>query len=608
MTTELFPISKSMNYETYSLVWIDSQVNNNPEYILLQEKFRNIINYLKLFKTIDQYEEYIKSLSNYDRIILIINSQFSSEILSRIYSLKQILVIYIYGINEQYLKGEIKNIKYVELQSEEFFTELQSYENQINEPFSISIYNPNKTQDNEFICFQLLLKSLLQMNIDLPNQTHLISFFREIYQNNKNQLDIIDEFEQNYSSDHALEWYKRNTCFTKVLNKALSMENINLLILFRFFLRDIQQQIELNQYSSSIRLYQYQYILNDQLELLKNSIGNLISIKTFFLTDINRPCDLNHERILFEINVNSNLKSYCAINSFEILIMAGSIYRLNNIYLNTNEQLWIIQLELSNINDENFDYMKNKIGYNNNTPIDFITFGNILWKMDKLDQGEKYYLYILDFLPIDHSDRVNLYYNLGHIYSDKNQYDLSLKYYNKSLEIWMKSSPNNQLNLANTYNAIATDYWKNEDYKKAYEIFNKALELFHQIYGENHLTIAMCLNNMATVISNEKNYTKALDYYLKALIIFQKYFTTNHPNVASLHCNISTIYKNLNQIDSAIEHLNLSLNIYEKFLPWNHPNIPIMLKNLAFLYEQKGDTKQASICHEKISKLSQLSK
>ncbi len=506
------------------------------------------------------------------------------------------------------------------MESDEFLIELQSDQHKIDEYLSISIFKININQDqsiielnNQFIYFQLLIDCLLRMKINLSNQTQLISLCREIYKTNKIQLDIIDEFEQNYSSNQALEWYKRNTCFSKILNKALCIENIDMIFLFQFFLYDIQQQLEQNQYSTSICVYRSQLLSNDELQLLKNSIGEFISITSFLLTKFDRQLavsDLNHcilsdnlQRILFEIDLDHKIKSFSAINSSEILIMCGSIFRLIDIHFNDEQLLWIIRIKLSNINDENFkllfDFTKNKIGYNDKE-INIVTFGNILWKMNKFDEAEKYYLQIIDLLPNDHSDRANLYYNLGHIYSDKNNYDLSLKYYNKSLDIWMKS---NDSNLANNYNAIATNYWKQGDYKRAYDSFNKALDIFKQVYGEDDMNIAMCLNNMGTVISNEKNYTKALNYYLKTLIIFEKNLSINHPNLGSLHSNISTMYKNLNQIDLALEHLNLSLIIYEKSLPSNHPNITKMLKNIAFLYEQKGDFQQALIFYEKISNI-----
>jgi len=492
----------------------------------------------------------------------------------------------------------------------------------VDESVAISVFKTNINQEQstmEFIYSQLFMECLLQIEIDLSDRTQLISFCREIYKDNKIQLNSIEEFEQTYSSNQALSWYIRDTFLSKILNKALCMQNIDILLLFRFFLLDIRQQLEQNQYPSSVRLYRSLLISNEELQIWKDSIGGFVSINTFFSTKFNRQLALsdfdystlpdNLQRVLFEIDADprlNNIKPFSTINSSEILMMSGSIFRLSNIHLN-DDHLWIIQMKLCSTHDESlqsiFNSMKKTLGYDNKEQMNISTFGNILWKMNKLDEAEKYYLSLINLLPNNHLSIADVYYNLGHIYSDKNDYDSSLKWYNKSLEIWMKIFKSNNPDLANTYNAIATNYWKKNDYKQAFDSFNKALEIFKQAYDEDHITVAMCLNNMGTVSSNENNYSKALNYYLNALPLFQKHLSNNHPNLGSLHCNISTIYKHLNQIDLALEHLQLALKIYEKSLPKEHPNIIMMLKNIAFLYEQKEDYQQAIIYYEKLSKV-----
>jgi len=115
MTTEKPTVSEAINYEIFSLVWLDSQADELPEYNNVQEKLRTIINYLKIFENLDQCEQYIRSISKYDRLILIVNYPFAQEITSRIHSLRQLSSIYIYGANketneqwiEQYPKVEI---------------------------------------------------------------------------------------------------------------------------------------------------------------------------------------------------------------------------------------------------------------------------------------------------------------------------------------------------------------------------------------------------------------------------------------------------------------------------------------------------------------------
>jgi hypothetical protein len=95
MTAEVASTSKNDNYEAFSLVWLDTQANNQLEYIIFQEKLRNMIQCLKIFENIDQCEQYLRLTTSYDRISLIINSQFAEELIPRIHSLRQILSIYI---------------------------------------------------------------------------------------------------------------------------------------------------------------------------------------------------------------------------------------------------------------------------------------------------------------------------------------------------------------------------------------------------------------------------------------------------------------------------------------------------------------------------------
>jgi hypothetical protein len=68
------------------------------------------------------------------------------------------------------------------------------------------------------------------MKSNLTDKNELMNFYRIIYKNNFNQLNIIKEFKENYLPNQALWWY-----FIVLLNKALRIKNIDLLFLFRFF-------------------------------------------------------------------------------------------------------------------------------------------------------------------------------------------------------------------------------------------------------------------------------------------------------------------------------------------------------------------------------------
>jgi len=85
------------NLEIFSLIWLDLSRNNIQENSDIQQQLRSIINYLKLFEDIDDCEQYIRSLSKDDRIVMVVNEKFALEITTRVHELRQITSIYIYS-------------------------------------------------------------------------------------------------------------------------------------------------------------------------------------------------------------------------------------------------------------------------------------------------------------------------------------------------------------------------------------------------------------------------------------------------------------------------------------------------------------------------------
>lgn len=103
------------NLEIFSLIWLDSLVNQSSENLDCQRKLRNSINYLKTFEDSDQCEQYIRNLSSNDRLILIVSGRFGQQILPGIHNLRQVIAIYVYCMhkqsNEQWTK-KFNKVKY----------------------------------------------------------------------------------------------------------------------------------------------------------------------------------------------------------------------------------------------------------------------------------------------------------------------------------------------------------------------------------------------------------------------------------------------------------------------------------------------------------------
>ncbi len=444
-----------------------------------------------------------------------------------------------------------------------------------------------------------------------------------IIKNNNSQLKILKEFEKDYSPDQSLWWYIRQSFLYRLLNKALRIQNIDLLFLFRFFIRHLEQELEKKKCQSSVRVYRAQMVSREEIQILIDSIGELISMNSFLLTSLNRQraksffsmTDFSNdlERILFEIDADpqlenikpfSNIAELCFFpDEEEILFMVGSIFRLNNIFID-NDGIWIIQMNLCSYNDHHlqtlFQHMKKQLDVGETN---LLNFGTILQNMGKVDHAEKYYIRLLNQLSNDHREVPVCYHQLGIVAENKGDYESSLKWCNKSLEIDIQTLKADDPSIACNYNNTAIVYEKKGDYEHALESYNKALTIYKQAFGENHSDVAACLNNMGIVYKNQKKYSQALEVYQKSLSIRKRCLPEDHPHLASSHNNIGSLHYNLGNKDLALKHYHESLKIYTKSLPPEHPRIASPLKNIGGLYKDRNEFQQALYYYEKAARI-----
>ncbi|CAF3495627.1 unnamed protein product [Rotaria sp. Silwood1] len=458
------------------------------------------------------------------------------------------------------------------------------------------------------------------------DKNELIDLSEKEYTDNTNELAIVHEFQESYSPDRSLWWYTRESFLYRKLNKALRTLDIDVLFAFRFFIRDIHEQLERYRCSSPIRIYRGQLMATNELEMLKASIGQLISMNSFLSTTTNRRAALsflysstlsdNLERVLFQIEANPHLdgvKPFAGISSLsyfpdedEVLLMLGSILRLVSIDVG-ERGVSIIRSTLCSNSDHDvqavFDYVKKQYGDAETTTL---SFGIVLGLMGKYNEAEKYIRRLIKELPSDHEDIAACYHDLGEILDKKGDYDSSLQSHQKALEIMLQTRRPDHPDIGTSYNSIAAVQVKTGNYTQALESFRKAFEIWRQAFGEDHPNIAFCLSNMAGIYQISGKYAEGLDSLKLALRIRQHHLPANHPDIADTHNNIGLLYFTLDQLDLAIEHFNMSLKIKQICLPPNHSDIAMTLSNMSLVYEQKEEFNQAlsylqraaNICHQ----------
>jgi tetratricopeptide (TPR) repeat protein len=297
---------------------------------------------------------------------------------------------------------------------------------------------------------------LTRLQYTEADKKELIDVCKQQYKGNRVELTNIREFQEEYSSKNALRWYTRESFFYKTLNAALRESAIHTIFLFRKYFTDIQHQLKNYQVQNPIRVYRCQTISSNELETLKNSCGQFISINSFFSTSMDKEqarsflkAPDNTENIagvLFEIDADPRMavtKPFAYLSKFseyedeaEVLFMIGSIFRLDNVKRSKNGHVWIIRMTLCN--DEEYDLREVLMDMKERFVSDktnLLVLGKFLWEMAKPDFAEKYYKRMLDQLPLDDPLLIDLYKELATIKLHAGHKEESLKWRQKASEL-----------------------------------------------------------------------------------------------------------------------------------------------------------------------------
>jgi tetratricopeptide (TPR) repeat protein len=317
------------------------------------------------------------------------------------------------------------------------------------------------------------------------------------------------------------------------------------------------------------------------------------------------------ERVLFEIDADprqkgvkpfSDLSKFSDFPEEEILMMAGSIFSINRIY-SDEHQIWHIEMNLCSDNDRDlkavFNHMRNQYSLNNTQ---LLLFGNVLIDMANFDDAEKYLSRLLKQLSLQHKDIYKCYHALGKISCEKGNYNLSLNYLQKSIQI-LEQQDFHDYRIGYVYNSMGETYQKKGDVKQALAAYEKALNIFKQRFDENDENIAWSYNNLGIIYQDANDYVKAFDYLNKALNIKKKLLPAQHPCLSNTYNNIGNVYYHLQEYDQALEKYQFSYQIFNKSLTPTHPSKARLLKNMGIVYEAKGEFGEAKRNYEKANSI-----
>jgi tetratricopeptide (TPR) repeat protein len=579
----------------------------------------SIVNFVKILNNSEELNSFIITLK-FEKIILIVNDQLfeSIEDLNRFYS------IYLLSNNFKWIKkssnirGHFSNIKLIfEKIKEEFLIE--------NHLFSIESVPENETQNQSFSYSQLLKETLLTKDDEANLKKDFIDFSRFHYYNNQIQLNLIEEFQTDFTLEKSIWWFTRNSFIRKMLNRALRTEEIDILFKMRWIIQAINNQIKENHFSKIV--YRIHHLSSDQFQKLKEHSGGLISFRTFLDCSLNEPSEIENinemETILFRIKTTIGIETE-QLRHFdsktEILLPLDNVYHIESIE-KSNQNCWIISLININKDNQQFKELTNSMREDIQGPVVLIQLGKLLisnndylhadylarllfndnslkdnptllaslaalhhllgsvdnrlnnYRAARL-QFEQSLKIFLTFISEDNQILSATYNNIGSMFYQEDQHDQAIIYHQKALQCQLKSSSPDIEAIATYSGNIGAVYLDQRKYDQALLNYKRSLQILQQSTpGEESQSIAMVYDRIASVYWRMDQPDQALPYYQKALQLELKYLPQNDHKISVSYFNLSTAYAKLNRLDDAIDCAEKSVQQLLKSVPPDHPEV-----------------------------------
>jgi tetratricopeptide (TPR) repeat protein len=622
--------------QNFLLIWLDSNIDESKDdYQKILKQFRSIINTIYIFTNSDPCVHFLNQI-NHEKVFMIVSGVLGQSIIPNIHEKSQLDAIYIFCDNkarhEEWAK-EWSKIKGVHRQITSIFEALQKAVKQCNQDsIPLSFVSSTNTAgqnldelESSFMYTQIFKEILFELEYNEQSVKDLANYCREQYDDNIDEIKIINQFEHDYRPDKSIWWYTRE-CFTyQMLNRALRTLESDIIMKMGFFIRDLHHQIEklhaeqFGEQAKVFTVYRGQGLSIQDFEKLEKTKGGLISFNNFLSTSKKQNVSLSFAKyaltkletigILFKMTINPSTSStpFALIDSFsyfdaeqEVLFSMHTIFRIGDIEkIENNNRLYQVTLTLTSDNDRQLQILTERIREETSpNSKGWYRIGELLLKLGQFDKAEQLYSAILQETPSD-KERADIYYQLGRIKNKQGDYEEAISFYEKELEIDQKHFSSNPVALAYTYNNIGAVYDNMKEYSNARLYYEKALEIYQKCLPPNHPDLAASYNNIGLLYANMEEYSKALSYYHKAHEIKEKTLPSNHPLLATSYNNIASVYYNMKEYSKVLSFYEKALEIEQKTLPSNHPDLATTYNNMAVIYEKMKEYSKALSFYER---------
>ncbi|UJR19231.1 hypothetical protein I4U23_022360 [Adineta vaga] len=614
------PIEIDENKETVQLIWLNENSNDLSDNSFIHSILLELNPAVQFYSDFDRCINLIKSIKN-EQIFLIVSHNFAQRILTKISTHRNLVSIFIFPANnkqQEALVDDFDKVVGIFTDQNHLLESIRMTMDTIEgKTLIFNLFNQKQRfgrdlskESASFVWHQMLIYILRQMPQDQQSKDEMLDICRNFYRYNRRELEKIELFRLTYTSDKAIEWYTKDCFLYKLLNKALRTEDIELLHLFRFFIIDLCSALEKEclQLKNQTNLITYRgtQILNEQLEILKQSEGKIISMNGFFSTSRDIKVSLVFagqsqpeaifQSVLFEIKIDpsstavvfADIERESRIKSEEeVLFSLNTVFKIEFVGFDSELNIWKIKLITTNEGTEKIQEYIKSIEQRLDEYPPIIYFGRLLIKdLGQINRAEKYFEMLLKTLPSNHEHISAVYNQIGNIHDRRGNLNLALKYFELAYQTGQKQLTQNFQHFAGSLNNIGRIHRNKGNFNQALNYYNQALDIETKYCSDDHIHKAVLIESIAVIYADNNHFEKAFNLMDESLKMLRRLLPAQHHYIA------------------------LSLNYYyqllemnEQCLPSDHPELSTNLNMIIEIYKKIGQTEKAlNFCRTTLDK------
>jgi tetratricopeptide (TPR) repeat protein len=578
-----------------------------------QQTLRGLINLGFTFDDINSKEsiEFLKKIVD-ERIILILSKNSMEKLSKAIQNEPLLSAIYVVdsskknSFDSKFYRGSFPDITGVCAQLE---NDLQILTYDLT---SISSIPANFAGMSTLNYAQALKDIVLETDETRDLKKEMIDFCREEYADNVIQLELIDEFENNFQADDAIRWYLRYEAFVnKMLTRAFRVFDPDILFKLRYFIQHLHCQLKSSSNATPLTVYRTVRVKKDLVDKMKKNQGALLSFNEFLLANKNQSTiepslmNTNSKVVQFEIVLETGA-SGCDVETKpnEFLLTVGTMFRIDKVE-SIDEETFTAKLTTNEDITKAGELLTKDLREALRAPFPSVRMAKLMRQRELTGYTEYFCLMLLDDQQAmeDKTSTLTLgalFHSLGSFYYEKKLYDQALNHLRNALKVYLRVLPDDDVKLTPTYNNIGSIYHKQDLNEQALEYHLKAYEIQKNSKDPDMDSVAAYLGNIASVLIKLRRFKEAVSYLELDLQIKQKLHPNNdHPEVAAKYHNLAGAQYKLQQYSEALENYQKCLDIELKCHSAKNPTVAVTYYNMATALEELGQLQEAKEALEK---------